>query len=316
MSDALSLRLAVSRLARALEGAESAQVRPGRPLYIYRWSDRVRTANDFPQHKQRLRDLLELGQRCPPDRPVRDWFTTGAAVQLCFAAYGDFGHLAPPADWPERTVAHALMAVDRGVTTVGGRGAQLRGLLDELLDHTWVEEGLTNFFGGWHRLVEAATGWTVGRAAGAGGGPDDASGLVGRIFHAPATIFRPAGSLLEDLANEASRIEELPVGPADGREGSAPRPSWNQERYELRTSQGKLARKFTRLAPSQMAILDALEAAGWPTDGVRSPLQEVEFTQRAVGGLNRGISRGLRFGRARGGRWVTWKEQPARSPSG
>jgi hypothetical protein len=47
---------------------------------------------------------------------------------------------------------------------------------------------------------------------------------------------------------------------------------WNRRCRRL-WLEGRLIREFARLAPAQMAVLDALQAVGWPVDGVPNPFR-------------------------------------------
>lgn len=97
-------------------------------------------------------------------------------------------------------------------------------------------------------------------------------------------------------------------------------PTWDRMRRQLWLD-GRLVRTFTRLAPCQMAVLDALQADGWRATGVRNPFGRARsgpLARRrlhdAVTNLNRRLKgQGLRI-REDGDR-VWWERTETRRAS-
>src|SRR5437588_676761 len=71
-----------------------------------------------------------------------------------------------------------------------------------------------------------------------------------------------------------------PVADPPGHPGSAARPEWDRMRRRLRAG-GRVVRGFARAAPGQMAVLDALQAAGWPAAEVPNPFRRAGKAGRA-----------------------------------
>jgi len=92
-----------------------------------------------------------------------------------------------------------------------------------------------------------------------------------------------------------AQIEKLLADvPADGQL------IWNRQSRRLCLGQ-RLIREFARMAPGQMAVLDALQAGGWTADGVANPFRHLGATATrrlhyTVTNLNRRLrGRAIRF---------------------
>jgi hypothetical protein len=108
------------------------------------------------------------------------------------------------------------------------------------------------------------------------------------------------------LTRRGLAMVQQTLAPAPERKGTSPRPksgpTWDRMRRRLCLDDREV-RTFKRLAPRQMAVLNALQDGGWPEDGVRNPFRRMVGKELAsnrlhqtVVNLNRRLaSQGLRI---------------------
>ena len=135
-------------------------------------------------------------------------------------------------------------------------------------------------------------------------------------------VIRIAASARRDSAHSADRHSDAIVqscAPDSSKDRGGPKPDtphWDADRRVL-SFRGTVLRIYkNRPAQNQTAILDALEAAGWP-DRIENPLPDIpkNFTDprlnHTVRDLNKSMEPQLiRFGQDGTGRGVLWKAQP------
>jgi hypothetical protein len=91
---------------------------------------------------------------------------------------------------------------------------------------------------------------------------------------------------------------------------SARTPVWDRASRRLCLG-SEVLRTFPREAPAQFAVLDVLQAAGWPLEGAMVPLRCGISLKDAVEALNEALAASrLRIGRGDGDRRVTWYVPP------
>jgi hypothetical protein len=75
-------------------------------------------------------------------------------------------------------------------------------------------------------------------------------------------------------------------------------PSWDRQHRQLWQG-GRKVRSFARLAPKQMAVLDALQAGGWSVDGVPNPFGDSAKGRRRLHNTVNNLMRRVRRRRFR-----------------
>ncbi len=73
--------------------------------------------------------------------------------------------------------------------------------------------------------------------------------------------------------------------------------NWNPQTKKLTDDTGRVRITYTRAAPKQFPILEALEAAEWPVNGVRVEMKLHQLDD-TITALNRHRGSGIRFSRA------------------
>lgn len=143
----------------------------------------------------------------------------------------------------------------------------------------------------------------------------DGQGYKATIVHG-TTLLRLSWLLLTDtgcaivktrLADNSAAIPN--TNRADGRE---PAPQWDRRTRTL--SLGSIVvRRFGRIAPCQFQVLDAFEAAGWPTEMVapkqvecENPVERLKSAMRELNNNQYGKKQ-IRFGTAELGSHATWR---------